>query len=113
MMFQARASARDHILQKRLEIYPEIEKHFFKMFRVRGLGAICALEVVKDRISKEPDKELAGRIIQECVCRGVIILGAGLYGNVIRMLSPLVITDDQLEEGLGVMETVFAEFAQG
>jgi 4-aminobutyrate aminotransferase / (S)-3-amino-2-methylpropionate transaminase / 5-aminovalerate transaminase len=99
--------------KKMIARFEQMKQKFNFIGDVRGLGAMCALEVVKDRISKEPDKELAGRIIQECVRRGVIILGAGLYGNVIRMLSPLVITDDQLEEGLGVMETVFAEFAQG
>jgi 4-aminobutyrate aminotransferase/(S)-3-amino-2-methylpropionate transaminase len=99
--------------KKMIARFEQMKQKFNFIGDVRGLGAMCALEVVKDRISKEPDKELAGRIIQECVCRGVIILGAGLYGNVIRMLSPLVITDDQLEEGLGVMEPVFSEFAQG
>jgi 4-aminobutyrate aminotransferase/(S)-3-amino-2-methylpropionate transaminase len=99
--------------KKMIARFEQMKQKFNFIVDVRGLGAMCALEVEKDRISKEPDKELAGRIIQECVRRGVIILGAGLYGNVIRMLSPLVITDDQLEEGLGVMETVFAEFAQG
>jgi 4-aminobutyrate aminotransferase/(S)-3-amino-2-methylpropionate transaminase len=99
--------------KKMIARFEQMKQKFNFIGDVRGLGAMCALEVVKDRISKEPDKELAGRIIQECVRRGVIILGAGLYGNVIRMLSPLVITDDQLEEGLGVMETVFSEFAQG
>jgi 4-aminobutyrate aminotransferase/(S)-3-amino-2-methylpropionate transaminase len=76
---------------------------------VRGLGAMCAMELVKDPVSKEPDKQLAGRIIQECHQRGVIIMGAGFYSNVIRFLAPLVITDGQLEEGLNVIEEVFAD----
>ncbi|SMO63702.1 4-aminobutyrate--2-oxoglutarate transaminase [Melghirimyces algeriensis] len=73
---------------------------------VRGIGAMCAFETVKDPRSKEPDKELAGRIIHECGQRGVILMGAGLYSNVIRTLVPLVITEDQLKEALDVMEEV-------
>lgn len=78
---------------------------------VRGLGAMCALEVVKDKRTKEPDKELTTKIINECIKRGVILLGAGIYGNVLRLLSPLVITDDQLDEALLVMEEVIDSFA--
>jgi len=76
---------------------------------VRGLGAMCAFEVVKDPESKEPDKERAGKIVAECGRRGVAVMGAGLYGNVIRILCPLVITDEQLEEGLDVLEEVVKE----
>jgi 4-aminobutyrate aminotransferase/(S)-3-amino-2-methylpropionate transaminase len=76
---------------------------------VRGLGAMCAMEIVKDQQTKEPDKELTGKIIAECNRRGVILLGAGQYGNVIRTLSPLVIEDNQLEEALNVIEDVFKD----
>jgi 4-aminobutyrate aminotransferase/(S)-3-amino-2-methylpropionate transaminase len=79
---------------------------------VRGLGAMCAMEIVKDRQTKEPDKQLTANIIQECYKRGVIVLSAGLYGNVIRMLSPLVITDEQLEEGLDVIEEVISDLSK-
>ncbi len=73
---------------------------------VRGLGAMVAMEMVQDGESKEPNKEIAGKIIAECNRRGVVILGAGLYSNVIRILCPLVITDDQLNEALQVIEDV-------
>lgn len=71
---------------------------------IRTLGAMSAIELVKDPVTKEPDKELTARIIQEAHQRGVIVMGAGLYGNVIRILSPLVIGDGQLEEALDVLE---------
>ncbi len=71
---------------------------------VRGLGAMCALELVKDRKSKEPHKELCNRILQEAYTRGLIVLKAGVFDNVIRLLMPLVITDDELEEGLSILE---------
>ncbi|TVX99008.1 4-aminobutyrate--2-oxoglutarate transaminase [Paenibacillus cremeus] len=71
---------------------------------VRTLGAMSAIELVKDSVTKEPDKELTARVLQEAHRRGLIVMSAGLYGNVIRILSPLVITDEQLDEGLDVLE---------
>ncbi|WP_102349178.1 4-aminobutyrate--2-oxoglutarate transaminase [Bacillus sp. Marseille-P3661] len=76
---------------------------------VRTLGAMTAIEFVKDRSTKEPHKELVSKIISEVNKQGVILMSAGLYGNVIRILSPLVITDDQLNEGLDVIEKVIQE----
>ena len=70
---------------------------------VRGLGAMVAMELVVARASKLPDKELAGRLTSEALKRGLILLSAGTYGNVIRVLVPLTIPDPVLEEGLSVM----------
>jgi 4-aminobutyrate aminotransferase/(S)-3-amino-2-methylpropionate transaminase len=75
---------------------------------VRGLGAMCAVEFVKDRQTKEPNKEVVGTIINEANKRGLITLSAGLYGNVLRILMPLVITDEQLEEGFNILEESLA-----
>ena len=74
----------------------------------RGLGAMRALELVKDRETKEPDKELTQRVIRRCYESGLLVLSAGTAGNVLRTLMPLVITDDQLEEGLDVLESALA-----
>ncbi|WML59329.1 4-aminobutyrate--2-oxoglutarate transaminase [Neobacillus sp. PS2-9] len=71
---------------------------------VRGLGAMCAMEIVKDRQSKTPDKEAVGKIVKAAGERGLMLLSAGLFSNVIRILMPLTITDDQLEEGLQILE---------
>lgn len=71
---------------------------------VRGLGAMCAMEFVKDRESKEPNKELTNEIVKEANKRGLLLITAGIYGNVIRLLMPIVITDDQLAEGLNILE---------
>ncbi|MBO8162119.1 MAG: 4-aminobutyrate--2-oxoglutarate transaminase [Brevibacillus sp.] len=79
---------------------------------IRGLGAMCAVEIVKDQATKDPDKELTAKIISECARRGVVVLSAGLYGNVLRFLSPLVITDEQLNEALDVIEEVILENAR-
>jgi 4-aminobutyrate aminotransferase/(S)-3-amino-2-methylpropionate transaminase len=71
---------------------------------VRGLGAMVAVEIVKN--GRHPDKETAEQIAGECGKRGVLILTAGLEGNVLRMLMPLCITDEQLDEALQVLTEV-------
>ncbi|KAA9028363.1 4-aminobutyrate--2-oxoglutarate transaminase [Niallia endozanthoxylica] len=70
----------------------------------RGLGAMCAMEIVKDKETKEPAKELTNLIIKEANSRGLLLFSAGVYSNVLRLLMPLVITDEQLEEGLAILE---------
>jgi 4-aminobutyrate aminotransferase/(S)-3-amino-2-methylpropionate transaminase len=79
---------------------------------VRGAGAMRAIEFVKDRASKEPAKDLVTRIMRLCYERGLIVINAGTYGNVLRTLMPLVITDEQLEEGLEILEGAILEAAQ-
>lgn len=71
---------------------------------VRGIGCMLGIEFVKDKVNKEPYPELVNRIILECVSNGLIIEGAGTYGNVIRFLCPLVVTDEQLEVGFSIFE---------
>ncbi|HLR65600.1 4-aminobutyrate--2-oxoglutarate transaminase [Virgibacillus alimentarius] len=83
-------------------------KHMYNRFdaigEVRGLGAMCAIEFVEDRSSKKPAPQLAAQTLKEARKRGVIALKAGVYDNVVRLLMPLVITDEQLEEGLDILE---------
>jgi 4-aminobutyrate aminotransferase / (S)-3-amino-2-methylpropionate transaminase / 5-aminovalerate transaminase len=79
---------------------------------VRGLGAMCAMEIVKDKKTKEPDKERTVRLLQMIQQNGVIVLSAGLYSNVIRFLPPLVITNEQLTEGLDVIEQTIMHHLQ-
>jgi 4-aminobutyrate aminotransferase / (S)-3-amino-2-methylpropionate transaminase / 5-aminovalerate transaminase len=85
----------------------ELAERFDSIGDVRGLGAMCAMEIVKNRQSKNPDKEAVGKIVKAAGERGLMLLSAGLYGNVIRLLMPLTITDDQLEEGLQILEEAF------
>lgn len=73
---------------------------------VRGLGAMIGVEFVKDKQTKEPHKEFTVKVSQECHKRGVITFTAGAHGNVIRLLPPLVITNDQLMEALDVFVDV-------
>ncbi|MGM7634114.1 4-aminobutyrate--2-oxoglutarate transaminase [Bacillus sp. Hm123] len=74
---------------------------------IRGLGSMVAVELVKDRTTKEPNKELTNAIITEANNRGLLIISAGAYGNVLRFLMPLVITDEQVAEGLEILEEAF------
>lgn len=76
---------------------------------VRGLGAMVAIELVRDRQTKEPATKETGAVLQAALKRGVLAVGCGIYGNVIRFLNPLVITDDQLAEALDVIEGVVTE----
>jgi 4-aminobutyrate aminotransferase/(S)-3-amino-2-methylpropionate transaminase len=71
---------------------------------VRGLGAMLALELVSDRATKEPAPELVQAVIDAALQRGLLLLKAGVRGNAIRVLVPLVITDAELDEALDVWE---------
>lgn len=101
---------RNRLPDRAAEIGKKVRERFLQFYErspfigdVRGLGAMMAMEFVKDRTTKEPDKELTNRIIKRCCESGVILIAAGTYGNIIRTLMPLVITDEQLEEGLEVI----------
>lgn len=70
---------------------------------VRGKGPMMALELVNDRKTKAPATEKAKELVQLCHERGLVLLACGNFGNVIRTLMPLVITDEQLERGLSIL----------
>jgi 4-aminobutyrate aminotransferase/(S)-3-amino-2-methylpropionate transaminase len=70
----------------------------------RGLGAMRALELVKDRATKAPDKERTAAAVQRACESGLLLISAGTHGNVLRILVPLVVGDDELDEGLEVLE---------
>jgi 4-aminobutyrate aminotransferase/(S)-3-amino-2-methylpropionate transaminase len=71
---------------------------------VRGLGPMLAMELVKDRQTKDPATDEAKALVKFCHEKGLIILACGNFGNVIRTLMPLVITDEQLDRGLAILE---------
>lgn len=82
----------------------ELQEKHPQIGDIRSLGAMVGVEIVKDPVTKEPAPEEKGRIIDECFQRGLIIIGAGVFSNVIRMLMPLVITDEQLDQALAILE---------
>ena len=98
-----RARHLETILKSSLEAiaakHPEIGE-------IRGRGAMIAIELVKAG-TKDPNPELMAKVIKYCQSKGVLILTAGSYGNVIRFLPPLVITDELLKDALGVLAEAF------
>ncbi len=76
---------------------------------VRGLGAMMAMELVRDRQSREPDADLAGRLVQAAARNGLLLLSCGTRGNVIRFLMPLTTPDEQLHEGMDILARSLAE----
>jgi len=81
----------------------ELQGQFDIIGDVRGLGPMIGMELVKNTQSKEPAPDTAKELVGRCLEKGLILLACGNYGNVIRTLMPLVITDEQLERGLAIM----------
>ena len=73
---------------------------------VRGMGLVMGLEFVKDKKTKEPAPELIKHVITKCANNGLLVGSVGVYGNVIRVAAPLVITRDEADESLLIMEKV-------
>lgn len=102
--------------KKACEIGDRARKFFVSMIEryeefgdVRGLGAMLGVEFVKTRQGKEPNGALVAELIQCALQKGLLLENAGGYGNVIRFLAPLCITDRQLERGLEIFEQAFLE----
>lgn len=94
----------ERIGKKTRDVFVELQRELPAVGDVRGLGAMQAIELVRNKKTKEPvPKETMKRIAQECVKNGLLILSAGLHSNVFRTLMPLVITDAQLDKGLGIL----------
>ena len=79
------------------------QKQFDLIGGIRGLGAMLGLELVKGE-KREPAADEAKQLAGFCLEKGLMVLVCGTYGNVIRVLAPFVITDEQLEKGFGIME---------
>ncbi len=79
------------------------QKEFDIIGDVRGLGPMIAMELVRDRKTKEPAAAETKALVKFCFEHGLLILACGTYGNVIRFLMPLVITEDQLQKGLQIV----------
>jgi 4-aminobutyrate aminotransferase/(S)-3-amino-2-methylpropionate transaminase len=99
--FYSRANELGEHFQKRAR---EWQKRWPVIGEIRGLGAMQALELVEASETRIPATEDTKKITQYCYEHGVITISAGSYGNVIRLLMPLVITDEQMDEALDVLE---------
>ena len=80
------------------------QDRFEEVGDVRGLGAMLAIELVHDRDSKDPAPELVEAVCEGAFHNGLLLLHAGIYSNVIRVLVPLTITDAELDEAMDVWE---------
>ena len=94
---------RDHLEQM------QKKNEFSCMGDVRGLGAMMAVELVKDRVTKAPDAELTTKVVAKCQEKGLLILTCGPNANVIRFLPPLTVPMDVAKEGLQVFEAAVRE----
>ncbi len=97
----SRAAALGEKVRKRFD---EWAGKYEMIGEVRGLGPMLALELVKDRETKAPAADAAKALVKFCADRNLLLLSCGNFGNVIRTMMPLVITDEQLEKGLAIME---------
>jgi len=100
-----------HLLEKAREIgqqtmtrFLDFQKRFEVIGDVRGLGAMVGMELVTDRSTKEPAKAFTKELVERCREKGLLMISAGTHSNIIRTLMPLVITDQQLDKGLSILE---------
>jgi 4-aminobutyrate aminotransferase / (S)-3-amino-2-methylpropionate transaminase / 5-aminovalerate transaminase len=105
----ARANHLGEIFRKRAA---EWQRRWELVGEVRGLGAMQALELVRSRATREPADSETKEIAQFCYEHGLVIITAGSYGNVIRLLMPIVITDGQMNEALDVLEAALASVVE-
>jgi 4-aminobutyrate aminotransferase / (S)-3-amino-2-methylpropionate transaminase / 5-aminovalerate transaminase len=107
--FLQRAIEVGHIIHETMQVW---KTKYNIIGDVRGVGAMQLVEFVKDRQTKAPDMEVAMEVIKDAISHGLILIRAGLYSNCIRLLPPIVITNEQLTEGLAVLESAIARALQ-
>jgi 4-aminobutyrate aminotransferase/(S)-3-amino-2-methylpropionate transaminase len=95
-----------------MERFLQLQKQFPLIADVRGQGGMLAMELVKDRMTREPDAQATSDILAAAHQRGLALISAGMYGNVIRVLVPLNVTDEQLKRGLDILEEAIATVAR-
>jgi 4-aminobutyrate aminotransferase/(S)-3-amino-2-methylpropionate transaminase len=101
----------EKIGKKLLERFKEFHERYPVVGDVRGLGAMVGMELVVDRKTKEPATALTKQLVNLCREKGLLMISAGTHSNIIRPLMPLVITDEQLERGLSIIEESLGELS--
>jgi len=89
--------------------FNKMKEQFAAIGDVRGLGAMMAFELVKDNDPFQPDADTCKKLITYCASKGLIVINAGVNGNVIRVLGPLVISEALLNKGLDIIENGLQE----
>jgi len=107
--YAARSREIGHIITKR---FLTLQERYPLIGDVRGLGGMAAMELVADRATKEPDSHAASDILAAAHHRGLVLIKAGMYDNVLRILVPLCVTDEQLNKGLDIFEASLDAVAQ-
>jgi 4-aminobutyrate aminotransferase/(S)-3-amino-2-methylpropionate transaminase len=105
----ARSREIGHVVTQR---FLKLQAQFPIVGDVRGLGGMVAMELVKDPATKEPDSHAASEVLAAAHHRGLVLIKAGMYDNVLRVLVPLCVTDEQLNRGLAIFEDALATVAQ-
>lgn len=82
----------------------KLQKECPEIGDVRGVGAMIGIEFSHNNDPQQPNSDICGEIVKGCAANGLIVLSAGTYKNVLRILAPLVITNQQLEKGLSILE---------
>nr|WP_246215700.1 4-aminobutyrate--2-oxoglutarate transaminase [Microvirga makkahensis] len=103
-----RAEEIGYVMRSRLQEMAR-RNSFNAIGEVRGLGAMVAFELVKDRTTRAPDAALTAALIAKAQEKGLILLSCGVDSNIIRLLAPLTVPRAQLEEGLTIIEDALAE----
>jgi 4-aminobutyrate aminotransferase / (S)-3-amino-2-methylpropionate transaminase / 5-aminovalerate transaminase len=113
MMDRDNLNARANLLGERFrKRAAEWQSRWQLVGEVRGLGAMQAIELVRSRSTREPAEQETKQVSEYCYKHGLVVLTAGSYGNVIRLLVPLVVTDAEMDEGLDVLEAALAHVAE-
>jgi 4-aminobutyrate aminotransferase / (S)-3-amino-2-methylpropionate transaminase / 5-aminovalerate transaminase len=105
----ARSREIGHVITQR---FLKLQESFPMIGDVRGLGGMVAMELVKDRTTKEPDSHAASDTLAAAHHRGLVLIKAGMYDNVLRVLVPLCVTDEQLNRGLDIFEDAITTVAE-
>jgi 4-aminobutyrate aminotransferase-like enzyme len=108
--FLARAQELGAVLSARLD---EIAERVDTVGEVRGLGPMLALELVRDPDTLEPAPEIASATVAAARERGLVLLTCGLEGNVVRVLVPLVVSDEDLARGIDILEEALVAASSG
>jgi 4-aminobutyrate aminotransferase / (S)-3-amino-2-methylpropionate transaminase / 5-aminovalerate transaminase len=107
--YAARSREIGHAITAR---FLKLQERFPMIGDVRGLGGMVAMELVKDPVTKEPDSHAASDVLVAAHHRGLLLIKAGMYDNVLRVLVPLCVTDEQLQQGLNIFEDAFVTVAE-
>ncbi len=103
------AGKAQHIGEKVMKRYKELQEKYDVIGDVRGLGAMIGIEFVKDKETKEPATDIASKVVANALQKGLLLENCGFAGNTIRFLAPLTMTDEQTEKGLEIFEEALKE----